>query len=342
MKDIFQIYKDIFSDKPKWRYYSKMDIDPFKSDCNTKEFIARFIELSGKAQENPLYDNISILDNFRLRHIVSTYFLGTYLYFNVKPIKESIDIVINRFKIQNQDSKIEFSFIWFLICLFHDLGYSIENTEKYSNFDEFINGKVKYFLNKRVGVPALYKDVYINYFNYRLRSEKDFLRKPDHGICGGIILFNKLNEILSSKSKNKKSEGLSWNKKLVNIYRYASWVILSHNIFFIRKGESDEQVYRDNNLETLILDETETSKIILKKHSFLFLFALVDSIDPIKIYDSFENLKKLKCCIDKNTIVLETVNDNLQMDYYKKVLDLKRWIIPNIEESNNKLKIEII
>ena len=318
-----------------------MNIDPFNSDDDTKEFITRFIELSGKAQENPLYDNISKLDNYRVRHIVSTYFLGTYLYFNVKQIKDSIDIVIKRFKIQNPESKIEFSFIWFLICLFHDLGYSIENNEEYKNFDDFINGKVKYFLNERVGVPALYESVYKDYFNYRLNSKKEFLRKPDHGICGGIILFNKLNEILLKKQKNKKSDGLSWNQKLINIYRHASWVILSHNIFFIRKGDDDEQVYINNNLKALILDKTETSKIELKKHSFLFLFALVDSIDPIKTFGTYKNLSKLKCSVDRNTIILETNNSNLRTDYFKKVMDLKRWLISDIKEINNRLKIKI-
>lgn len=341
MKDILQIYKDIFLDKPKWRYYSKMNIDPFNSDNDTKEFIVRFIELSEKEQENPLYENIFKLDNNRIRHIVSTFFLGTYLYYNLIPIKESIDIVIKRFQRQNPDSKIEFSFIWFLICVFHDLGYSIEDDEEYKNFDDFIDGKVKYFLKERVGVPSLYENVYKNYFNYRLNSEKDFLHKPDHGICGGIVLFNTLNDILLKKQKNKKSEGLSWNRKLINIYRYASWVILSHNIFFIRSGDPDEQVYRDNNLEALILDKTEAPKIIHKKHSFLFLFLLVDSMEPIKKFDTFENLSKLKCGVDKNTIFLEIDKGDLQVDYFKKVLDLKRWLIPNIEENNNKLKIEI-
>lgn len=341
MKDILQIYKDVFTDRSKWRYYSHMDIDPFDSDSSTKEFITRFIELSGKAQENPLYDNIDKLDNQRVRHIVSTFFLGTYLYFNVQEIKIPIDVVIKRFKKQNPNSKIEFSFIWFLICLFHDLGYSIENNENYLNFDGFIDGKVKYFLKERVGVPALYESVYKDYFNYRLNSTKDYIRKPDHGICGGIILFNKLNEILLRKQKNKESEGLSWNQKLINIYRYASWVILSHNIFFIRKGDADEKIYRANNLDLLILDKTEHSKIELSKHSFLFLFELVDSIDPIKTFGTYDNLNNLKCCVDENKIIFEVSDFKLQDTYFSKISDLRRWLIPDIKKEGNRIEIKI-
>jgi len=318
-----------------------MNINPFISDYNTKEFITRFIELSGKAQENPLYDNIDKLNSQRIRHIVSTFFLGTYLYFNIKEIKDPIDIVINRFKKQNPNSKIEFSYIWFIICLFHDLGYSIENHDTYKNFDEFINGKVKYFLKERVGVPALYENVYKDYFNYRLKSPNADIRKPDHGICGGIILFNKLNEILIRKQKNKKSEGLSWNPKLVNIYRHASWVILSHNIFFIRKGDIKEQRYRDNNLGDLILEKNEDSKIKLKKHGFLFLFALVDTIDPVKTLGSYENLKKIKCETYSNKIIFELDDNEFKNDYFNKVCDLKKWLIPNIKVENNRLEIKI-
>ena len=318
-----------------------MNTNPFESDYDTKHFIARFIELSGKANENPLYENIDRLDNMRIRHIVSIFFLGTYLYNNVKPINDSIDKVISRFKKQNPNSKIEFSFVWFLICLFHDLGYSIEDRENYNDFDEFINGKVKYFLKEKVGVPSFYEDVYKNYFNFRLKSTNNFIRKPDHGICGGIILYNKLNEILLSKQKNKKSEGLSWNKKLLNIYRYASWVILSHNIFFIRKGDRDEQVYKENKLDALILDEGQTSKIDLRKHGFLYLFMLVDTIDPIKKVKTFNNLNMIKCNVENNLITLEIEDDNLREKYFKKVLELRQWLIPDIRLINKRVQIRI-
>lgn len=341
MGNLLEIYNQIYSKKSKWRYYSKMNINPFNSDHDTKDFITRFIELSRKAEENPLYDNIDKLDDQRIRHIVSTFFLGTFLYYNVPKIKGSIKVVIDRFQNQNPNSKIEFSFIWFLICLFHDLGYSIENHKNFRNFDDFISGKVKYFLNERVGVPALYENVFKNYFNYRLKSHKDFLRKPDHGICGGIILFNKLNDILLKKQKNKKSEGLLWNQKLINIYRYSSWVILSHNIFFIVKGHEDENIYKENNLDKLILDQNEAPKIKLTKHSFLHLFCLVDTLDPIKTFDSFENLNNVILEIEENKITLEVVDNNLREKYFGKVNTLKQWLIPDITLINNKLEIKI-
>jgi hypothetical protein len=341
MHNLLKTYIDLFSDSQKWKYYSDMDVNPFTSTESSREFITRFIELSGKAQNNSLFENIYKLDDKRIQHIVSIFFLGTHIYYNNSIIKTSIDKVINRFKNQNKGSKIEFSFIWFLICLFHDLGYEIEDNEKYKDFDEFIKGKVKYFLNESVGVPKLYEDTFKQYFNYRLKSDKVYLKKPDHGICGGILLFNKLNTILIKKQKNNRSEGLSWNKKLINIYRYASWVILAHNMFYIRTGDPDEHEYLRNDLGSLILDKDEKPKINLEKHSFLYLFLLVDSIDPIKTFDKYENLTNIRIETSSSDLRLVVNNKDFRDQYFKKVESLKEWLVPEIKISQDTIIIKI-
>jgi len=344
MKNIFEIYENIFLDKLKWKYYTDINVNPFDKP---KKFIKEFIKLARKNLQNPLYDEIDKLDAKRARHIVSTFFFGIYLYDRVDKIGESIDVVINRYKKQNPKSTISFSFIWFLISLFHDLGYSIENSKKYNSFDAFIGEfKVKYFLKQHVGVPVLYEHVYENYFNYRLNSDNEKISKPDHGICGGLILFNTLNATLLERMKEedaKNSTGLYWGPKLLNIYRYASWVVLSHNIYFITEGDADEQIYRDNNLEELILDKHEPSKIKLAKHSFLFLLSLVDNIEPVKVVDSFENCGKVKCSIDENIIRLKLNDDIFTKEYLDRVDELKSWLISenNIQIDRELFEIQI-
>jgi len=346
-KNLLKIYSEVFEKSNDWNFYSNMDINPFNNEYNAKNFVKRFIELSGKAEDNPLYDYIIKLDKIRIRHIVSTFFLGIYLYSNIQKIKSSINKVVNRYKKQISDSVIEFSFMWYLICLFHDLGYSIEDNEKYEDFKIFIKNKqIIHSLKRPVGVPALYKDVYKDYFNYRLGSINSDICKPDHGICGGIILFNALNEILIKNQNAQKPKKLSWNPKLINLYNYVSWVILAHNIYFIRKGDKFEKCYRDKNLDKLILNEGEISKISLKKHSFLFLFALVDTIEPIKVLNEFTNLEKLKCKVELNNaksciISLELDDEKLRACYFDKVYDLKKWLLPEINLKNNVLEITL-
>lgn len=195
MPDFLKIYQDLFADYGKWRYYNKLNINPFLSIENSREFVSKFIELSGKAVGNPLFDNIFKLEDNRIKHIVSTYFLGIYLYENSDKIRFLADKIVYRYKLKNPNSRIEFSFIWYLICLFHDLGYDIEDNQTFKSFDEFIDGRVKYYLKERVGVPPVFEKTYIDYFNYRLKSLDANLNKPDHGICGGILLFDILNII---------------------------------------------------------------------------------------------------------------------------------------------------
>lgn len=349
MRSLLDIYNDVYNTPSIWNYYdddSTLSDNPFNTDKNTKDFILGFIKLSDKSKGNPLYDTVKKLDNNRIRHIVSTFFLGIYLYNNIQKIKDPIDIVISRYKKQNPESTIKFPFIWYLICLFHDSGYLIENKKKYRDFDDFIKDyKVKFFLKKPVGVPTLYGNVYKYYFNYRINHTEDSIKKPDHGICGSIILFNTLKKILVRKQIkeliNKEPENKSWNPKLLNIYRFASWVILSHNIFFIRKGDPAEQNYEDNHLDDLILDTNSGPKIDYIKHSFLFLFALVDSIEPVKELDNFKNLNKLYLDIHDNKIILELDDTKYQDKYFKKVQDLKTWLVPNITRNNNRIEIEI-
>ena len=76
MKNLFDIYIAVFEDEKKWKYYTHLQSNPFNSIIESREFIARFIELSGKADENPLYKNIEKLEDKRIRHIISIFFLG--------------------------------------------------------------------------------------------------------------------------------------------------------------------------------------------------------------------------------------------------------------------------
>jgi hypothetical protein len=342
MNELYKEYQELFSNTDKWNYYSTTVFNnPFASFDNSQRFVSRFIERAGKAKGNILYDNIQRLDENRIKHIVSVFFLGTLIYYNVETLKRPIDRLLERFRSQNPFSRIEFSFIWFLICLFHDLGYFIEETKEFESFEDFISDKVKYFLNHSVGVPSVYEHSYENYFNFRLNSKNIDIRKPDHGICGGILLFNELNEILKEKQRDNFIEGLTWNKKLVNIYKHASWVILSHNIFFIRKGDSSEQEYRNNNLNDLILNDNEVTKVDIKKHSFLFLLMLVDSIDPVKILGGYDVLKKIKFLIQSNELHFRITDTELRTRFFEKVNSLKNWLIPHIIENGNTIKIII-
>ena len=65
MSDVLKIYQDLFDDHKKWRFYSKLNTNPFLSIENSREFVSKFIELSGKADGNILFDDIIKLENIK-------------------------------------------------------------------------------------------------------------------------------------------------------------------------------------------------------------------------------------------------------------------------------------
>jgi hypothetical protein len=49
MSDVLKTYKDLFDDHEKWRYYNKLSTNPFLSIENSRGFVSKFIQLSGKS-----------------------------------------------------------------------------------------------------------------------------------------------------------------------------------------------------------------------------------------------------------------------------------------------------
>lgn len=321
-----------FDYKDCWNFYSNKDINlenAFDSEDNSKEFIKRFIKLAEKAETNALFEKIDNL-GIRATHIVCTFFLGIYLYEKNERIKEAIDAEICRLKKKYKfTSDVQFSYIWFLICLFHDLGYDYENNpDAYRDFEDFFK-KVKYLrdLGKGEGVPKLYEHVYKKYFNYRLES-----MKVDHGICAAFILYRDLCKIRNEQhSSDEPKSILSWEPQLDKVYNYASWIILAHNIWFVReKDKCGAKCYESKKLKKLILKENDgvpKYSISLKKHPFLFLFCLVDSIEPFKIVKEVSLLNKIIIEVKSGEIILESnLNCGCHDFLLNKAEDLNNWL----------------
>ena len=108
---------------------------------NSKKFLKDFIEMSSK-EKNELYKEIDNL-NDRATHVVSAFFIGHYIYENTQ-LKNLIDKEISKLvEVSGVKSDINFSFIWYLTCLFHDLGYNIEKSSnlKFENIKSLEESK---------------------------------------------------------------------------------------------------------------------------------------------------------------------------------------------------------
>lgn len=327
-KTIYDIIEETFHNQElyKWNYYSGNDFyaSPMLSTDKSIEFIKNFIKLSEKS-ENRLNEEIDKIGD-RATHIVSTFFIGYYIYQNTifkSLIDCEIELKIKKWKV---GSDVNFSFIWFLTCLFHDLGYAIESSKKikYISLCNLEKGTRK--LKEVDGVPKFYEDIFANYYRYRIEQ----YGTNDHGITAAYLLYDSFCQIRSlaenSNPYNGEKQILCWEKALEKVYNFCAWNILAHNIWFCNK--SDEKrvgIYERYGLNDLVLEDANY-KIKLEEHPFFFFLCLVDTIEPYKRVKNYEELKDIKLeIIDEKTINIISLSDKNDLS---DAIGLEKWLTP--------------
>lgn len=348
MKNFCEIFKEVRTNQKWWNYY-KLKSDQIQSDSDTMDsdkFIKNFIEVSGKA-EISLYKAIEGLKyTIRPDHIVNTFFLGVYLYNNSRSIKKQINKATDVFRtvLSDHDEQDRFQFIWFLICLFHDLGYNVElesnslkskeRKQRIIEIEQEIEKLIK--IRKIHGVPPLYENIITKYLKYR----NTVFRCIDHGIYAGIRLFWDLCENRSIKEFSPSK--LSYKFGLIEVYHYAACIILAHNIFFAKQGSFEDELYKIHDLDSLIF-EPNKYRISLDKHPMFFLFCLVDTIEPIKVFkEDGELLKNIFLSYSDNNLTIRSeIKCGCHDTYFSKVKSLNDWVTPVKELDSQTLEIQL-
>jgi len=314
MKNLKIIYDKILSKKSLWYYYDKplkgFGKNPLHINnvlSKSKKFISEYLHRGGKLVYNSLVQEP--IEEYRYRHTISLFFLGLHLYLNCKIINENINKLIEKIKISLKNEQmldIDFPYLWFITCFFHDFGYSHEN-----NFSVFLRhcNKIENYPKKLLGVPKEIKKLWQKYFIYRIVR----FNKIDHGITAGLLLYNYLhkryNELRSENDKYKNTEcfiedetGLYWSKRLLEtIHLRAISAIIAHNIWIVNESDpkkiNDINYYKIFGLEELVIPENQ-NLIDVHSHPLLFLLCLVDTIEPLKLDMKKNNGSIPKPCIN--------------------------------------------
>ncbi len=207
MNSFAELFNKILEDTNKWDYYNNTNeyYNSYQVVLNNSKYFIESILSNGKKLSNLARHEYKILeDGYRLEHIVSLYFMGIIIYENVSSIRDAIDNYIrlvdkhysygySRF-MRNQfeyDHDTPFSYFWFLICFFHDFGYSFEMEDKSIALERLFNvldGNLNFVLPDgfyRTGVPKVISDNIQNYINYRYKVNN----KLDHGIVSGLLFW---------------------------------------------------------------------------------------------------------------------------------------------------------
>lgn len=336
MKSIQQSIIDLCQSD--WDYYydvSKVMLsNPFSGKISHTDFIKNYFRRSGKGAVLELID-IGEKEIFKSAHTNSIFFIGILIYKNT---------IFKRkyFLKMNNDGYYEFPFIWFLVCLFHDFAMQLENSGELLKRIVDIDTLNKTYsikhklLEKRVtGVSKLLFSYIRQYFHFRRFSHK----KIDHGILGGLYFYDRLESNRIIKELENNSE-LYWGKEISKRYAQAAAVIATHNIWFPTENTASD--YISFGMMGLI----NAKPISLKQSPLLFLLGLVDTIDPIKTYDSEFDVdyivKNLLLDFNSNEMIIEK-NVNSKLDFDKIVIksnSLKNWLNVEIKQQTNRLEIK--
>lgn len=322
---------DVYRESGLWNYYSdntitKLDICK-TNDCRI--FIEYFFDASGKEDcMSSLIKDLKDLSEERCQHIVYVFLLGVGIYHKEEKLKNQIDSQIDKYRNRyGCKSDVNFLFIWFLCCLFHDLGYVKEESDDI-NWDFNLNE-----IGSSVGIPKFYRGTTKKYLKYI----KDKFKKIDHGIYSGITMYKSLCKIRRDKEIQNK---IMWEEELVPIYNVSSWVVLCHNIWLQEEGTNDAILYQDYGLDTLIYKKGEL-KILSNKSPLFFFFCLIDTLEPIKIIKDVSLLENIDILFDKNNIV---ITNNLSCackdNFSDRILGLGNWLTP-VHRTNNRVEIFI-
>lgn len=298
----------------------RVTLNDYRDKESQIEYICKILQRHEKEKLCDIRNKLYELNDKRVLHIISVFYLGLYFYENEK-IKINVDKTIDwllRNDINKESNQDRFKFVWMLICLFHDIGYVIEEKE-IKNSGKNQQEITKWFENLELSKPRFFPKKYtIKIFKkYELYREKIW-HKIDHGIYGGLAFLNEILDLRSKKDKEK-NKICNWNETLINTYNLCAWTIMCHNIFKIKPGDSRESNYRIFGLENLI---TENRIINLKRHPLLFLFCLVDTIEPLK--NEIENIE-IKISDDKINIILNN-NSEKTNSYIENVEELNGWL----------------
>lgn len=311
----------------------------------------------------------------RARHSVISYFLGLVIgdFCGLLGNCSNIFNCNNLGYLQINEPYINYR-LWLITSTNHDYGYFSQYVKtgydlekaKYNLLSDNDYG-LSILTNVSRKYPRIFKNTYEDINNYYLYSQYfnqngkgDKFEKRDHGILGGVLLFNKIFPKIKGKIVNKESVDFSlsyMNRAYIDsdvlFYKAACLTICQHNIF-----KSDGKIETENNYKKYHLEH------LLKQSGYsvgldtplLALLSLVDTIECIKSFSKRDGkktglrtktiLKNIKIGVTKDEILLDYTDlynyitkDEGRLNVLKNCIDnierLPTWTDFKVEHVNN-------
>jgi|GEM_PF-984455 len=357
METLESCYRSIYNKPECWSYYKKnfsSEIEyPWENEGKAEKFIEEYFKFSGKFG---IFNNLLIQDKKnklkeQYQHIVSAFFLG---------IK-----IMDAFGIDTQQrdkfSHMNFLYCWFLACLYHDIGYIFEKNEDPNTVMKIHKGginalKSEYDLHymlfdEKLHIKTFYSQYILNTYFKGRAGDQDLPPAIDHGIAGGLLLYDKLRQQFEEWYQCKlpgtsredfcvKHDGreLHLSTNHFKAYEEAADAIIMHNIWL-----STLKKY----LKTSNKCEKKYKKISINDDNKLcFILALADTLEPLK--KDIKNLQNIyiEQCSNKKGLTIKMkkciYTDKKHRRYSETINDIKNWIdisVKPIEENDGKIVV---
>ena len=271
-----------------------------------------------------MLDEIQTRDKNRIPHIISVLYLLHI--FAGKQYRQAISQQLRGKYADGYEDYKHFDFAVLILALCHDLGYVYEKKDNENREQCHIDkNDLRYLIHlfelcKDCELPQyVTPEMLHNYLIYRNFS--------DHGILGAIDFWKKTKTLVAEHQNNS-----HYPEKL---YYYVASLILVHNIWFCYQGknstaakyEMTRKKYEDLGLNHLILETDDNRRNIPKisplEDALLFLFILVDTLDPIKYALQNEVNMNVRIRLYDNDIIIDTDN----IPYLEKMEDINNWLV---------------
>lgn len=343
MGTLKELYKNLIKDGS-WSYYLEqpyLEYEVLFDETASYDFIKNYFKCGGKGkvfEDDPYIIKYEYVLKERSPHIVSTFLLGIQ-------IAKSLKFDINK----KNNNNINFIYLWFMACLYHDIGYIYENDHNCINLrtvqKEGLNAlkdicDIKYMCNDEF---KTYKKENVDlYLSNRAICSSGNIGKIDHGIVGGLLLYDRLrknfNEAWYKARRNDPNvlrnnftyNGLHFSNEHYKYYAEAADAIIAHNIWI-------------NTLnEYLIKNDKEPLKGIKidKNNKIAFILALADTLEPIKKYGIFAlnmiSFEKTKDGKDGFDLIMP---DEMKENDYEYICNLSTWINVDVNRCGNRFSI---
>jgi len=195
----------------------------------------------------------------------------------------------------------------------------------------------------------------LNYLEYCKMSER--IKHYDHGIVGGLWLYDGLmkNYHRIYQEEKKYNHNIEFEEFVVDghwhfsleqkkVFAYLADCIISHNMWPADKDT--KEMYLKCGLEELVYPDFK--KIGFIKNPLLFILAIADTIEPIKLYSSDANLseveiwKGIEVLTEKDSITIKILDVRLSFEkLLNKIKDLDNWLDVNVSSCAKTKEVKI-